>query len=545
MTGLIVFSLLVAPIRVACIGDSLTEGRGGLNSYPAQLQALLGDGYLVGNFGKTSATLLPGRLHYESLPECRKAMEFKPDVVLMMLGTNDTPRVGDQRQLESMQARLHFLHNEFSRLPSDPRMVAMVPPPMFFPSTDVRVKNLDAFVMPGIRKSAENLGMEIYDAYSLFAGKGEMFPDKLHPSNLGFQILADDLAAKVFGKKRADIVKIDWSEDRSKQVLVDQEEGQYLGHVSTTLLADNKTILAVYPKGHGKGPIVMKRSTDGGKTWSGRLPTPDNWSTSLETPTIHRVGPKRLILWSGLYPARIATSDNEGHTWTPLRQVGNWGGIVVMGFVEPTRDGRLIAQFHDDGRFFTKEGGKRIFTLYQVESTNLGETWSEPRAIYTSNDVHLCEPGQVRSDDGRQIAVLLRENRRVKPSHIIFSNDEGKTWSPPRPMHAELSGDRHTMRRLPDGRIIAVFRDMMEGSPWKGDFVAWLGTYADLAAGRPGQAKIRLLDNVDSWDSSYPGLELLQDGTIVATTYGHWLAGKPPFIKSVRFNIKDLPIPPK
>jgi len=175
-----------------------------------------------------------------------------------------------------------------------------------------------------------------------------------------------------------------------------------------------------------------------------------------------------------------------------------------------------------------------------VESSDLGETWSEPRALFTSNEVHLCEPGQVRSDDGKQIAVLLRENKRVKPSHIFFSNDEGKTWSTPRPLHPALSGDRHTLKRLSDGRIVAVFRDMQEGSPWKGDFVAWVGTYDDLVAGREGQLRIRLLDNVDSWDSSYPGLELLPDGTLVATTYGHWDKGKPPYIKSVRFNVQDL-----
>ena len=58
------------------------------------------------------------------------------------------------------------------------------------------------------------------------------------------------------------------------QVIVDREPGQYLGHPTTVLLEDGKTILTVYPKGHGKGPIQYKKSTDGGKTWSDRLPTP-------------------------------------------------------------------------------------------------------------------------------------------------------------------------------------------------------------------------------------------------------------------------------
>ncbi len=99
---------------------------------------------------------------------------------------------------------------------------------------------------------------------------------------------------------------IDLASDANRQVVVDREEGQYLGHPTTCLLEDGRTILCVYPKGHGRGAIVYKRSDDGGLTWSERLPTPENWATSLETPTIHRVvdaeGKKRLIMWSGLYP---------------------------------------------------------------------------------------------------------------------------------------------------------------------------------------------------------------------------------------------------
>lgn len=339
---------------------------------------------------------------------------------------------------------------------------------------------------------------------------------------------------------------IDLSADRSRQVVVDRQPGQYLGHVSTVLLEDGKTILATYPMGHGRGQIILKRSTDGGKTWSQRLPVPENWSTSLETPTIHRVidpktGQKRLIVWSGLYPARLASSEDDGKTWTPLAEAGDWGGIVVMGFVERTKDGRYIAMFHDDGRFFANAGkATGVFDLFQTESLDGGMTWSFPKSIWRGSDVNLCEPGALRDPSGSTLAVLLRENKRVKNSHVVFSRDEGATWTNPREVSRELTGDRHTARYAPDGRLVVVFRDMAKDSPTKGDFVAWVGSYQDLVLGRPGQYRVRLLDNVDSWDCGYPGLEVLPDGTFVATTYGHWTKGEEPYIVSVRFRLSEI-----
>ena len=65
---------------------------------------------------------------------------------------------------------------------------------------------------------------------------------------------------------------IDLADQEHRQVVVDREQGQYLGHPTTVLLEDGRTIIAVYPKGHGRGAIVLKRSTDGGLHWSDRLP---------------------------------------------------------------------------------------------------------------------------------------------------------------------------------------------------------------------------------------------------------------------------------
>ncbi len=115
----------------------------------------------------------------------------------------------------------------------------------------------------------------------------------------------------------------------------------------------------------------------------------------------------------------------------------------------------------------------------------------------------------------------MRENTHRGNSLMMFSQDEGQNWSTPTDTSWELTGDRHAGVRLPDGRWFIAFRDVAPESPTKGHFVAWVGTYDDINRSRHGDMRIKLLhshaDRVA--DCGYPGVELLPDGTIVATTY--------------------------
>ena len=214
-----------------------------------------------------------------------------------------------------------------------------------------------------------------------------------------------------------------------------------------------------------------------------------------------------------------------------------------MGFVERLRDGRYVAMFHDDGRFFDPDAAPvhpPVFTLYQTFSEDGGLTWSHPEALWSGREIHLCEPGCFRSPDGERLAVLLRENSRQRNSYVIFSDDEAATWSEPRELPASLTGDRHTGRYLQDGRLFISFRDTALESPTQGDWCGWVGTWEDIEQGRPGQYRVRLKNNTHRWDCAYPGVELLPDGTIVTTTYGHWDEGESPYIRSVRVHPDEL-----
>ncbi len=340
------------------------------------------------------------------------------------------------------------------------------------------------------------------------------------------------------------IPTVDLAGDTHRQVVVDREPGQYLGHPTTVLLEDGISILTVYPKGHGRGSIVMKRSPDGGLTWSDRLPVPENWATSREVPTLFRVedskGKRRLVLFSGLYPIRMAVSEDEGESWSPLEPIGEFGGIVAMSSVVRLRNGDHMALFHDDGRFLRNAGERSEFHVFKTVSADGGLTWGEPEVVAHYPDADLCEPGAIRSPDGSTLALLLRENSRTHNSFVVFSTDEGATWSEPRELPAALTGDRHTAKYGLDGRLLVSFRDMAEGSRTKGDWVGWVGTFDDLLEGREGQYRVRFMDNKAAWDAAYPGVEVLPDGTFVVTTYGHWVEAEEPFVVSVRFTLEEL-----
>ncbi|MFM8781082.1 MAG: hypothetical protein ACKOFO_06390, partial [Gemmatimonadota bacterium] len=130
------------------------------------------------------------------------------------------------------------------------------------------------------------------------------------------------------------------------------------------------------------------------------------------------------LLFSGLHPARIASSDDEGRTWTPLAAIGDWGGIVVMGSVVPMADGSILAFFHDDGRFF-RAGGKAegTFRLFQVRSRDGGRTWEAPREIWRGTDIHPSKYDAATAD----LTVDFHQVNNRDP-FVYRTTDYGRTW---------------------------------------------------------------------------------------------------------------------
>lgn len=349
------------------------------------------------------------------------------------------------------------------------------------------------------------------------------------------------------GLHAAPLPLVDLSQDTERQVIVAPGTDEvYQGHPTTLLLPDGKTIFCVWTHGHGGTAGPLKRSDDGGLTWSEELPVPDNWWQVKNCPALYRLadpqGVTRLFVFAGQGPAdgtmQQSVSLDEGKTWSPMESNGL---LCVMPFctIAPVEDGKKLIGLTNIRRpGETKDPRSNI--IAQSESTDGGLTWSPWRILLDLGDRKPCEPEVIRSPDGRQLLCLIRENVRTEPGLFMTSDDEGRTWSEPRDLPSGLHGDRHKHVYLPDGRLVVVFRDMGRGSPTGTHFVGWVGRYEDILSGKDGEYKIKLLHSHKGSDCGYPGLELLPDGTLVATTYIKYRPGpEQNSVVSTRFTLAE------
>ena len=180
---------LDAPIRVACVGDSITQGSG----YPAKLQLLLGTNYLVGNFGVAGTTVsLNSTSPYMNQTAFQKAQEFDPNYVVIMLGTNDA-RTDVNESSETFENDYGQLISSFQNLTSNPQVFVVDSPPMFTDNPNYNDTYLADNVIPQIDNVANNLNLPTIDVNSAFGNHSDYFMDGVHPNPEGATLIASEV----------------------------------------------------------------------------------------------------------------------------------------------------------------------------------------------------------------------------------------------------------------------------------------------------------------------------------------------------------------
>lgn len=184
-------------VRIACVGDSITYGcfvsGQPWNSYPARLGRLLGSDYYVANFGCTNRTAISAADHpYTKERLYRKSLDYGPDMVLLMLGTNDSKM--HNWDAEAYRHDMLSLIDSYRKLDSHPEIIIMLPPPVFTIHRrvmwQIRPDILEREVIPACRRIAEERGLRLIDTHSPFMLRRHLFVDGVHPNARGAEVLA-------------------------------------------------------------------------------------------------------------------------------------------------------------------------------------------------------------------------------------------------------------------------------------------------------------------------------------------------------------------
>jgi acyl-CoA thioesterase I len=178
-------------LRVACVGNSITNGGLGSQSYPQQLNGLMGEHYDVRNYGVGGTTLLKnGDFPYWDEYTFERAIEFDPHIVIILLGTNDSKPQNWIYENEFYNDYLAFIQ-EFRKDGKDPQIYVGNPPPVFVPGLDINGDIIRDEIIPildSVRVAMQTFIIEFHD---LMLTYGSLFPDGIHPNAEGYTIMAN------------------------------------------------------------------------------------------------------------------------------------------------------------------------------------------------------------------------------------------------------------------------------------------------------------------------------------------------------------------
>lgn len=174
------------PIRVACVGDSITAA----SEYPSDLQIMLGDNYTVGNFGVVGSTVsLNSWKPYMNQTEFQNAEDFEPDIVVIMLGTNDDLK-GLHQYNDNFEDDYNTLVTSFQQLDSKPNICIANSPPIFSNNTDLSPSYLANTIIPKTDDLAYKMNLQIIDVYNAFSNHADYLKDGVHPNSQGAVLIA-------------------------------------------------------------------------------------------------------------------------------------------------------------------------------------------------------------------------------------------------------------------------------------------------------------------------------------------------------------------
>ena len=181
-----------AAIKIACIGDSVTAGyllgNAGSESYPSQLQLMIGDKYEVKNFGNSGATLLKkGHKPYYKTKEFTDAIAFNPDIAIIHLGLNDTDPRNWPNYKDDFDADYNWLIDTLKKQNPEIKIYICRLSPIFNEHPRFKSGTRDWYwqIQSHIETIAKANQVGLIDLHEKLYRRPDLFPDALHPTKEG------------------------------------------------------------------------------------------------------------------------------------------------------------------------------------------------------------------------------------------------------------------------------------------------------------------------------------------------------------------------
>ncbi len=191
-------AVAAAQTKVACVGDSITALP---TSWCGGLSTKLGAGYMVSNFGVSGANLMKSvGQPYWNTRQFGPSHDFNPNIVVIMLGTNDgVPRVWNGGK-DHFVADYEALVDSYTSLSTMPRVYAVLPPPAGTGPFGHDGAVIENEVIPAIKMAAMNKMITTIDVFNAFGGSDfdtSLFSasEQIHPNAKGQQLICDTVYA--------------------------------------------------------------------------------------------------------------------------------------------------------------------------------------------------------------------------------------------------------------------------------------------------------------------------------------------------------------
>ncbi len=311
--------------KVACVGNSITHGARIADrlkdAYPEQLSRMLGESYEVKNFGVSGRTLLSkGNAPYIKTGAYREALKFNPDVIFIKLGTNDSKPFNWEFNGDFKSDYLKLIQS-FQELESNPTIYLCLAVPVFKSGMVINDEIVRDKINPLIKEIAKENNLKLVDLFTPFLGKGDLFPDHIHPNAEGAGVLAKIIYKELTGREG---------------VLVQQpfpgKKSAWNGFDRYDFTFEGKSAVVVQPAKALKGkPWVWRARFFGWHTEMDRLLVSEGYHLVYLNTNNQFGSPNAVRTWDHLY--KYLTNVHHFNPKVALEGVSR-GGLFIYNFAK-------------------------------------------------------------------------------------------------------------------------------------------------------------------------------------------------------------------